>query len=149
MLSLEFSGYKYSKKRCESVVNWFIQKYLPRHKIEIVVHHRGMMRDGVYGWVGVTDCDWRPRSFEIEMHNQMKPEDYIRVLLHELWHVLQHVRGDLKDKGDKRYWRGIDHSSTDYSDQPWEIEAYEMEKQLYNDYMGVKSYHFNNRLTSV
>jgi hypothetical protein len=135
MLSIELSGYNYSKKRCKRVVEWFIQKHLPRHKLEIAVHHRGMLREGVYGWVGVIDCDWRPRAFEIEMHNQMDPEHYVRTLLHELWHVYQHVMGALKDKHGKRYWRGIDHSQTDYEDQPWEVQAFQMEEVLYEEYL--------------
>jgi hypothetical protein len=94
-----------------------------------------MLREGVYGWVGVTDCDYRPRSFEIELHNQMTPEHYCRTLLHELWHVFQHVMGALKDKRGKRYWRGIDHSQTDYSEQPWEVQAFEMEELLYGKYL--------------
>jgi hypothetical protein len=98
MLSIELSGYRYSKRRCKHVVDWFIQKHFPKHKLKISIHHRGMLREGVYGWVGVTDCDWRPRAFEIEMHNQMDPEHYTRTLLHELWHVYQHVKGALKDK---------------------------------------------------
>ena len=74
--SLEYSGYNYSKNRCESIVQWFVDKYLPRHKLEIVVHHRGLVREGVYGWCTVLDCDWRPRAFEIELHNQMSIDDY-------------------------------------------------------------------------
>jgi len=149
MLTLYTSGYNYSKRRCENVVNWFVQKYLPKYKLEIVVNHRGMIRDGAFGWVGVTDCDYRPRAFEIEMHNQMDSDHYTRTLLHELWHVYQHVKGALKDKYGKRYWRGIDHSETDYSDQPWEIQAFQMEEELYNDYMGIDDfvYSFPNRLT--
>jgi hypothetical protein len=135
MLLLETSGYNYSKKRCKSVVEWFISKHLPKHKIEIAVHHRGMLRDGVYGWVGVTDCDWRPRAFEIEMHNQMTPDHYTRTLLHELWHVYQHVTGALKDKHGKRHWRGIDFSQTDYEDQPWEQQAFQMEEVLFEEYL--------------
>jgi hypothetical protein len=57
---------------------------------------------------------------------------YTKTLLHELWHVYQHVKGNLKDKGSKRFWKGIDHSLTDYSDQPWELEAVEMEHYLYD-----------------
>jgi hypothetical protein len=140
MLSLEISGYNYSKRRCERIINWFIQKHLPRHKLEIVVHHRGMYRDGVYGWVWATDCDHRPRAFEIEMHNFMTHEHYTRTLLHELWHVYQHVKGALKDKYGKRYWRGIDHSQTDYSEQPWEVQAFQMEEVLYEEYL----YHLTN-----
>ena len=154
MLSLEHSGHNYSKKRCESIVNWFVEKYLPRHKLEIVVHHRGLLREGAHGFCTVMDCDWRPRSFEIEMHNRMDVQNYTTILLHELWHVYQHVKGDLKDRGKKRYWRGIDHSYTDYSDQPWEQEAREMEVKLYNSYLGLgpgpfgSGIAFPNRLTA-
>lgn len=135
MLTLYTSGYNYSKRRCEDIVTWFINKHFPKHKLEIVVNHRGMLRDGAYGWVGVTDCDYRPRSFEIEVHNRMDPDHYTRTLLHELWHVYQHVTGVLKDKHGKRYWRGIDHSQTDYEDQPWEQQAFQMEEVLFDEYL--------------
>jgi hypothetical protein len=135
MLFLEISGYNYSRRRCESIVEWFIGKYLPRHKLDIVVHHRGMYRDGVYGWVWVTDCDHRPRAFKIEMHNFLTVENYTKTLLHELHHVLQHVRGDLRDKRNMRCWKDIDCSELDYDDQPWEVEAKEMEEVLYNEYL--------------
>lgn len=154
MLLLEYSGSKYSKRRCESIVNWFVEKYLPRHKLEIVVHHRGLIRERVLGWCTVMDCDWRPRSFEIELHNRMSVDNYTSTLLHELWHVYQHVKGDLKDKGSNRYWKGIDHSDTDYSDQPWEVEAREMERKLLHSYLGLgpkshgKGTPFPNRLTA-
>ena len=154
MLSLEYSGYNYSKKRCESIVQWFVDKYLPRHKLEIVVHHRGLVHEGVYGWCTVLDCNWRPRAFEIELHNQMSIDDYTSTLLHELWHVYQHVKGNLKDKGEKRFWKGIDHSDTVYSNQPWELEAREMERKLYYCYLGLgpesfgRGTPFPNRLTA-
>lgn len=151
MLALYTSGYNYSKKRCISAVEWFVQKYLPKHKIEVTVHHRGLVSEGVYGWCTVLDCDWRPREFEIELHNQMNVDLYIQTLFHELWHVYQHVMGNLKDKRGKRLWKGIDHTETDYKDQPWEIEAREMEKFLYKEYMNLKDsqvvFCFQNRLT--
>lgn len=65
----------------------------------------------------------------------MTIENYTKTLLHELQHVLQHVRGDLKDKGQKRLWKGIDCSDLDYEDQPWEQEAHKLEKILYQDYL--------------
>ena len=141
MLTLYTSGYNYSKRRCERIVNWFIIKHFPRHKLEVVVNHRGMLRDGVYGWVGVIGCNWRPRAFEIELHNQMTPEHYTTVLLHELWHVYQHVMDALKDKHGKRHWRGIDHSQTDYENQPWEQQAFQMEEVLFNEYFDYLTHH--------
>jgi|TARA_B100000900_G_C20504792_1_gene685376 hypothetical protein len=133
MLYLETTGYNYSHKRCESIVMWFIGKYLPRHKLDISVIHRGLMREGVFGWCAAEGRS-RPRTFEIELHNRMDVELYTRTLLHELWHVYQHVTGNLKEIRGKSLWRGIDHSNTDYSDQPWEIEAMEMEEILYDLY---------------
>ena len=38
------------------------------------------------------------------------------------------------DKHGKRFWRGVDHSKTNYDDQPWEKEAYAKEKDLVDDY---------------
>ena len=135
MLFFSSSGCKYSKRTCNDVVEWFVMNYLPRYKIDITIHHRGMLRDGVFGWVGVLDCDYRPREFEIEVHNRLTPKDYIQTLLHELWHVYQHVKGDLKDKHGIRLWKGVDYSATDYDDQPWEKQAHIMEEILYNQYL--------------
>ena len=113
----------------------FVDRYLPRHKLVINVDHKGLLREGIFGWVWAADCDHRPRDFEIELHNRMDPEHYTKTLLHELWHVYQHVKGSLKDKHGKRFWRGVDCSKIDYEDQPWEVEAYRMEELLYDEYI--------------
>ena len=134
MLYLTTSGYKYSHKRCCDIVSWFAETYLPNHKIFINVDHKGLLREGVFGWAWVVPPDHRPREFEVEIHNRLSVELYTETLLHELWHVYQHVTGQLKDKYNKRYWKGIDHSETDYDDQPWEKEAHKMEKVLVKEY---------------
>ena len=131
---LETTGYNYSKRRCERIVNWFVNAYLPRYKVVINVEHLGLVRQGVFGWMWASDCDYRPREFEIELHNRMTPENYTKTLLHELWHVHQHVKGLLKDKHNKRLWKGIAHSETDYADQPWERQANTMEEYLFIRY---------------
>ncbi len=131
---LETTGYNYSKKRCERIVSWFVDAYLPRHKVIINIDHLGLIKQGVFGWMWASDCDYRPREFEIEIHNRMTPENYTKTLLHELWHVYQHVKGLLKDKHNKRLWKGIDHSETDYKNQPWEKQANTMEEYLFARY---------------
>jgi hypothetical protein len=133
MLCLEITGHNARVRHCEGVVAWFISKYLPRHKLDITINNRGLLREGVFGWCSAEGGS-RPREFEIELHNRMDVELYTRTLLHELWHVYQHVTGNLKEMRGKTLWKGIDHSDTDYSDQPWEIEAEEMEEILYNLY---------------
>ena len=135
MLYLTSSGYNYSKKRCERIVNWFVDKHLPNYKLIINVDHKGLLREGIFGWMWAADCDYRPRDFEIELHNRMTPEHYTKTLLHELWHLYQHVKGALKDKRGKRFWKGVDHSGMDYEDQPWEQQAHHMEEVLYQEYI--------------
>lgn len=148
MLFLEYSGYGYSKTLCEDVTLWFISKYLPRHKIDLIVNHRGLKREFVHGWANIEDSDYRPRAFLIELQSHFDKEMYVTTLLHELWHVYQWVTGDLKERRLKRLWKGIDHTETDYEDQPWEVEARTMEIKLYNEYMGIEeSFKFPNRLT--
>jgi hypothetical protein len=112
-----------------------VDRYLPRHKLVINVDHKRLLREGIFGWVWAADCDHRPRDFEIELHNCMDPEHYTKTLLHELWHVYQHVKGSLKDKRGKRFWRGIDCSKIDYEDQPWEQQALQMEEILFEEYL--------------
>ena len=144
MFFLSHSGYNYSERRCERIVKWFVSEHLPRHKFQIHIEHKGLLREGVFGWTWTTDSQHRPREFEVEIHNRMNPEEYTKTLLHELWHVQQHVRGILKDKHNKRLWRGIDHSETDYEDQPWEKDALKMEEVLYKKYT---SYLTNSNLS--
>lgn len=138
MLYFSHSGYAYSKKRCESIVNWFVEEYLPRHKISIHVDHKGLAREHVLGWCWNTDSDSRPRDFEIEIDNQQCAKVYMETLLHELWHVRQHVMGHLKKTTRKKFWKGVDHTNRweeddDYN-SPWEWEARKMEKVLYKKY---------------
>lgn len=135
MLTLYTSGSKYSRRRCESVVTYFYNKYLSRYKIEIKVLHRGLLREGVYGWESVTGPVLRPRSFLIEIHNRLNKDNYIKVLMHEMTHVYQHLRGDLRDIGCLRLWKGIDCTELDYEELPWEQEAHQREEELYEDYL--------------
>ena len=135
MYYLDITGYGARKRRVEDTVSWFLNKYLPRHHITVEVLHRGLRREGVYGWCSVTDCDWRPRSFLIEIHNRLSEEDYIKTLLHEMQHILQHIRGDLRDKRGIRCWKGIDCSGLDYDEMPWEQEAHQREQELYEEYL--------------
>lgn len=132
---IQITGHRARKKHCFNVINWFLEKYLPRHQLDIMVHHRGLLRDGGYGFCTVEDCDHRPRAFLIEIHNYLTVEDYLQTILHEMWHVYQHVRGDLRDKGPLRLWKGVDYSEVDYDDLPWEKEAFQMEAELFQMYL--------------
>jgi len=135
MLLTEITGHNSRKKLCGSVIQWFDAKYLKDYTIDLTVHHRGLRREGVFGWCTPETDDINPREFLVEVHNRLDVDAYVKILLHELWHVYQHVRGDLVDYPEKRCWKGIDHTETNYEDQPWEKEAVEMENELYEEYL--------------
>ena len=130
-----YSGYGYSKRRCESVTTWFMKKFLPRHHIDVTVNHRGMVREDALGY-----CDWigtsyNPRDFEIQLQSNMDEKFYIETLLHELVHLRQWVQGTLKMKSGKFVWKGENVDHIDYMNQPHEIEAFREEGILYRRYM--------------
>ena len=78
---------------CEGVLRWFKGKYLPRHHLDISVVHKSLKDEGVTGWCTGEGSTSRPRSFLLEIDSQLSGENYSKTLLHELWHVYQHVKG--------------------------------------------------------
>jgi hypothetical protein len=135
MLALYPEGYGYSKRLCEDVVSWFVSKYLPRHKLEIEVLHRGMKRESAYGYCDVAGRHYNPREFLIELDTHMDKETYTKTLLHELYHVLQFCKGELKLKSSKRYYKGECMEDLEYYEQPHEIAARWNERILYQQYL--------------
>jgi hypothetical protein len=135
MLFLELNGYGYSKRLCEDVVCWFVSKYLPNHKLEIEVLHRGLKRENALGYCDVAGETYRPRSFLIEMDTYMDKKTYIRVLLHELFHLQQWVKEELKLKASKKYFKGECVEDLEYWQQPHEIHAHWNERILYQEYL--------------
>jgi hypothetical protein len=135
MLTLYTEGYGFSKRLCEDVVCWFVSNHLPRHKLEIEILHRGMKREGAYGFCDVAGETYKPRSFLIELDTHLDKETYITVLIHELYHILQFVSGELKLKSSKRYYKGECMEDLEYYEQPHEIAARWNERVLYGEYL--------------
>jgi hypothetical protein len=127
MFYYEINGYGAHKKLCEDILIWFIAKFYPRHKIDITVSHRGMKRDGAYGYCDIMGGERHPRTFLLELQSNMDKRLYALTLVHELVHVGQWIDGAMKLNRGKRIYRGITVDGLDYSDQPHEIEARDKE----------------------
>jgi len=86
-----------------------------------------------------TDTNNRPREFEIILNASMGKRRQLIALAHEMVHVKQHAKGELKSMLIKREerWQGryIKLDETHYFDRPWEIEAFGRELGLYQMYM--------------
>ena len=135
MLYLEPLGYGYSKRLCRSVVSWFVSKHLPRHKLDITVLHRRPKSESAYGYCDVAGRHYNPREFLIELDTHMDKETYTKTLIHELYHVLQFCKGELKLKSSKRYYKGECMEDLEYYEQPHEIAARWNERILYQQYL--------------
>ena len=148
MLLYSTSGYGYSKRLCTDILQWFCAEYMPRHKIEIDVHHCGLVHDDSFGFCDVIDGFRRPREFKITLQARMDKQNYTTTLLHELVHVHQWVTGILKMRKKRMYYADCDISEYSYDDQPHEIDARKKEISLYKKYMKIPEHdrQFTNRL---
>jgi len=151
------TGYGYRKLLCEDVTSWFLNRFLPRHKINLEILHRGLKRECVNGYCDYVGQSYRPRDFLIELDTHMDEETYIRTLLHELVHLRQWVMGSLRAKGGKMYYGKECMEDYEYWHQPHEIEAREQEETLCLEYLFDKNgwtvpqvaQFFGNRLCST
>jgi len=125
------------KKYVPSVVNFCIQKLMPRMRgLDITVRLKDLKGDA-YGYCLADDDESRldrPRSFEIEIHKNMPLRKVLETLCHEMVHVKQYARGELYESTvqGKHRWQGTWlNKDPNYWDQPWEIEAHGREAGLF------------------
>ena len=69
------------------------------------------------------------------MDTHLDKENYTKTLIHELYHVLQFCKGELKLKSSKRYYKGEYMDDIEYWEQPHEISARWNERILYQEYL--------------
>ena len=151
------SGHGYSKDLCEDVTSWFLNNFFPRHKIDVEIFHHDLKEEHVRGYCDVVGDGYRPRDFLIELDTYMTEELYIKTLLHELTHLAQWIRGELRHRYGKLCYCKTPVENWEYWYQPHEIEAREEEERLYNWWLtdtfgvpaGEPSYDWSNRLCSA
>jgi len=85
-------------------------------------------------------CCVEKNYHEIDIQQGLIEEDFITAIFHEMVHVKQHERGELKDHGIRKAWKGEEHisifSTTDeYMKLPWEEEAYRLQEEMYTKWI--------------
>ena len=120
----------------ECVVNFCIKHLMPRMKtLDICVELSDDMEHADGYCLSVT-----PREFVIEIDSRLKGENFITALTHEMTHVKQHAKGELKDvNAFTKLWKGKEYMALystvdEYMELPWEAEAYEMQEILLTKY---------------
>lgn len=91
----------------------------------------------VLGWVHPKDSanERRPKEFVIELDRQKKLKSILKCLAHEMTHVKQYAKGELKfHDHDLVTFKKEKYIDDDYWLSPWEIEAYGYEIGLFQKF---------------
>ena len=102
--------------------------------IKVGISDHLFQRETIFGDCINEDTDHRPREFLIRLDSNMNMRSFLETLAHELVHVKQFAKDEMKDLGMGRTRFGksyYDSSTVGYWDQPWEIEAHGRERGLF------------------
>jgi len=121
-----------------SITEFCVQKFMPRiNNLDISVHLKDL-KGTAYGYCLALTEDGeradRPRTFEIEVHKNMRLRKLLETVAHEMVHVKQYARSELYQgvRIAKHRWQGKWMSNNlSYWDTPWEIEAHGREAGLF------------------
>lgn len=108
------------------VVYWCIEKMMPRMKtLEILVTLKDL-KGKAMGYCMEGDTN---REFELEIDKNLNLYDMISTICHEMVHVKQYARRELRcDRNGNTLWkRSGSFNNTEYMECPWEKEAFRME----------------------
>ena len=116
-----------------SLANFCVKKLMPRKKnleIDIAIKRNLEEKDGLSA--GVIDTD-DTNTFEMDIESSMTIRKKLLSVAHEMVHVKQFTRGELKhaDTLTAKRWLGKTYNESNYWDCPWEIEAYGRELGLF------------------
>ncbi len=132
-------GTKKQRQLAYEVAEFCIEKLMPRHRtLDITIELNRWADTGAMGYCCVGDHN---REYVIEIDNRIYKndiEEFITTLCHEMVHVMQTAKGVMRELSRPRMrmmWKGIDHTNTPYSRQPWERQAFRMQKKLANEFI--------------
>ena len=77
------------------------------------------------------------RTFELEIDRRLEGDDLLTCVFHEMVHVKQGVRNELKDVNYfAKKWKGEEYINILYDvNHPWEVEAYKLQEEILDAYV--------------
>lgn len=128
---LVYGGTKKQRWLVEDITWWFCDKYFKRFKSFNIEIDLCKIPEKVQGWCMEIDKN----CSHIQIDKRLEGDDFITCVLHELVHVKQQFKGELKEiNGIEKMWKGEVHIGVDYYNLPWEKEAYHMQEVLLDEY---------------
>ena len=127
---LVYGGTKKQRWLIEDITWWFCEKYFKRFKSFNIEIDLCKIPEKVQGWCMEIDKN----CSHIQIDKRLEGDDFITCVLHELVHVKQQFKGELKEypanSGIEKMWKGEIYLGIDYMNLPWEKEAYEQQEIL-------------------
>lgn len=110
---------KQQEKLAFDVASHCYKELIDGYEVDILISVKSDLDENANGW-----CQQNSNTdYEIEIESNLDNECFIKTLCHEMVHVKQGVKGELNSGAT---WRGKEYNN----EQPWEIEAYRLEKKL-------------------
>jgi hypothetical protein len=127
-----------SLKLCRDAVliygEFLLGKRLSNNVRVIVDFDPDLDKTNDYALCEAVSGDYPPRDFEISISPTLRKKRILLTLAHEMTHVKQYARGELRDiKAAKVKWNNeiFNTDNMNYWFLPWEVEAMGMESGLY------------------
>jgi hypothetical protein len=121
-----YGGKAKEREITEAVVYWCVKKLLPRVRT-LSIEVRIKKLESAMGYCLNTD---NHKTFELEINKGMSLFDLISTICHEMVHVKQYYRHELRqfEADGKVMWKTkVIGDNVDYTDLPWEKEAFKKE----------------------
>ncbi len=121
---------KRKREIAESAMIHCVSELMPRMRtLDIGLTLKKIKDEEVVGWCHEGEDK---REFFIDIEKSLDGEDLIETVCHEMVHVWQSATRKMKDLpfGRKMYMGKVYDETTAYEDEPWEVEAYEMQGKL-------------------
>jgi len=115
------------RKYVESISEFCIKTLMPRMRNLDITIKLKTLKDA-YGYCLETD---NKRTFEIEVHRDLKLRTLLETVAHEMVHVKQYARRELHPVHNTWCGKTYNPKKTSYWDLPWEIEAHGRETGLF------------------
>lgn len=137
-----------TKKETREVLEWIARELRVNHyktplSININFKKDLKKKTGYKGSAIWDDDNHRPKQFTVEIDAGISYRLSVTTLIHEMVHVKQYAKGQLKDllrNFSLKRWgtKLIDEEKIAYKQLPWEKEAYRLEKIYYKNWKAYK-----------
>ena len=124
-------GFKSQRNRVYNVISFCIDEMLPLHRtldIDVQLGNYEATQNVMGQCLHVGG-----NEFQIDIDNKQDLYNLILTTCHEMVHVKQYTRKELKEDFPKTLW--YDKSYTDGRCYPWELEAWDMQSKLGHKYI--------------